>query len=173
MNTSTEVQPRYASTSQSLEGSEPRRRGRKKQISRELAVMLVRSRMLEGTFDDEGVETPRRTLAEFARVQQEEGVTRHRLHPVLLSRLFAGRIYPDLEVDGEKVNWEKMPPSKGRGPSTGRSERTPDGRTFREALEALELSHVRLQGSVETLRIEVSRLKKTLEELRPAPGGAS
>ena len=154
------------------------RRGRRKHLTREVAAELVRSRLLEGTTDDDGIEWPKRTLAQFARDMKLEGVVRYTLHPAMLSRLFSGKLYPDLEIDGEKVDWSTMPPSRGRGPATGET-LARDGRTFREVVDALAAQVSRLASEVQYLREAHAQLRDAHEQLRerlrstPAPGGAS
>lgn len=163
-----------APAAQSLEASEPvrpaNRRGRRPQLTRELAVELVRNRMLEGTFDEEGIEFKRRTLEQFSRDMYRDGVTRRILHPVLLSRLFCGRMYPDLEIDGRPVDWSDMP-SAGRGPAKGtglRDRRDDDPRSFREIVQSFEVALKRLQFAHEALRSEVLQLQGVVA----ARGGA-
>ena len=169
------------SAPQSLDVSAPHRpvsrRGRKKHLTREVAAELVKCRMTEGKFDEEGVEFPRRTLEQFARDMKFEGVVGYMLHPAMLSRLFSGKLYPDLEVDGELVDWSAMPPSRGRGPATGET-LARDGRTFREVVDALAAQVSRLASEVQYLREAHAQLRDAHEQLReqlrstPAPGGA-
>lgn len=163
------------STPQSLQASESsrpqaeRRRGPAPQISRELAIELVRCRSSEGlTIEDDDVGTytkERRTLEEFARDMVKEGVTPWPLHRALLSRLFTGRMYPDLEVDGKPVEWSKLPRRgrRGRKTSSMGGELLSSGRTFRDALQSLERAVRALQGQVEALGRELDELR---EEVR-------
>lgn len=168
MNTTDNAAP--SSAPQSLNDSKPqRRRGRKKQISRELAVDLVRHRRNEGTTDDDGIKTPRRTLEEFARAMVEYRLVSYELHPATLSRLFKGHLYPDLEIDGEPVEWAKLPPSKGRGPASGRGTVSPDGRTFREVVESLERQLERLRYEHNLLRLAVDELRAARASRAPQP----
>jgi len=134
----------------------PGRRGPRPMITRELAVDLVRARMLDGTVDPDGTRWPVRTLRQFALEQAEHGLMNRVPSTTRLSQLFSGRLFPDLEVDGEKVDWSSLPVA-GRGRMTGERSKARDGRTLLDHVESLNRRLDRLEARLEALLPEVSQ----------------